>query len=608
MTALVKCPRGIAAEPPPSGRTNAHTFEVIGYRLEGNTVLPLDQLKDLFRKYTGPAMDAERVKAALADLQLMYRNYGFVTVGVALPMQTITNGIIRVVVTEGTLADIRITGNRYFSSNNIMRALPGLDTDVLINSKWLQPEIDRANANADRQIYPTIVPGPDPGTSALRLEVKDRLPLHGHLELNNRATPATPDLRFDSAVQYNNLWQREHQIGLGYNFSPQMMKPDGYGTRFYDQPAVASYSGYYRLPLGAADGLRETYEQMPVNFGYDEATHRFNLPPMTGSPELIVYASRSTTDTGSRLGPLTTITDTATLNVTSQTAERDPSSTADLGARIILPLPERFGIQSSFSAGFDFKAYRVQSITTNFTIIQQFDTNTTPPTLITNTTVPNAQQSGNSVVYTPLTVGWSGSRPDARGVTSFGLSGSWYLRALSSSDANIQAVAGSAEAGGNYETLNLNLGREQKLPGDWSLVARANGQWSSEPLISNEQFAVGGLNTVRGYFEGDDHGDEGWTASLEARTPFFATRVATVDDFVPTWVRASVFVDYGQRFLIDPSEGISRVRSFMGSGFGVSANVNNHIEVRLSVAWAVFNSANTRAGDPRAYFSLGGQF
>jgi hemolysin activation/secretion protein len=211
-------------------------------------------------------------------------------------------------------------------------------------------------------------------------------------------------------------------------------------------------------------------------------------------------------------------------------------------------------------------------------------------------------------VYTPLTVGWTGSRLDALGSSSFGLNGSLYLAALSSSDAKIQAVAGSDRAGGNYTTLNFNLGREQKLPWDWSLLARANGQWSSKPLISNEQFALGGVNSVRGYFEGDDHGDAGWSASLEARTPFFNTQVATIDNFAPTWLRASVFLDYGQRYLLDPSPGISSVRSFLGSGFGVYGNINNHLEGRINVAWPVLDSANSRAGLPFVHFALGVQF
>ena len=84
----------------------------------------------------------------------------------------------------------------------------------------------------------------------LTLKVKDQLPLHGHMEVNDKSTPDTPLLRVDTAVQYGNLWQREHQIGLDYNFSPQEFKPAGDFSGFYDQPMVASYSGFYRMPPG----------------------------------------------------------------------------------------------------------------------------------------------------------------------------------------------------------------------------------------------------------------------------------------------------------------------------------------------------------------------
>ena len=49
---------------------------------------------------------------------------------------------------------------------------------VEINSHVFQRELDLANANRDRQVYPVIGPGLEPGTSELTLKVKDRFPLH----------------------------------------------------------------------------------------------------------------------------------------------------------------------------------------------------------------------------------------------------------------------------------------------------------------------------------------------------------------------------------------------------------------------------------------------
>jgi hemolysin activation/secretion protein len=47
----------------------------------------------------------------------------------------------------------------------------------------------------------------------------------------------------------------------------------------------------------------------------------------------------------------------------------------------------------------------------------------------------------------------------------------------------------------------------------------------------------------------------------------------------------------------------------MGTGFGISANINNRLDARLTVGWALLDSPNTTAnGTPRACFSIGGQF
>ena len=251
---------------------------------------------------------------------MAYRERGYVTVSVGLPQQKLTNATVKVKVTEGRLAAINVTGNRYYSSNNVMRALPSLHTNMLLNSHVLQRELDVANASRDRQIYPVIGPGPEPDTSELTLKVKDQLPLHARLELNNQATPNTPDLRMNFSAQYDNLWDLEHQIGIQYNFTPDRFKnSDPYSVTPFDDPLIANYSAYYRLPLGGYNSVEEQVEANPGGFGYNEATHKFNLPPATGRPELTFYASRSISDTGVQYGPEKLLTSPTNLLVlTSQ--------------------------------------------------------------------------------------------------------------------------------------------------------------------------------------------------------------------------------------------------------------------------------------------------
>jgi hemolysin activation/secretion protein len=174
---------------------------------------------------------------------------------------------------------------------------------MMLNSHVFQRELDLANASRDRQIYPVIGPGLEPGTSELTLKVKDRFPLHARMEVNNQATPNTPDLRANFYAQYDNLWDMEHQVGLQYSYVFQQFKTEEqYNWTPFDAPLIANYSAYYRMPLGRIVSTQERIDANPGRFGYNEVTHQFNLPPPSGRAELNFFASRSTTDTGVQKG------------------------------------------------------------------------------------------------------------------------------------------------------------------------------------------------------------------------------------------------------------------------------------------------------------------
>lgn len=67
-------------------------------------------------------------------------------------------------------------------------------------------------------------------------------------------------------------------------------------------------------------------------------------------------------------------------------------------------------------------------------------------------------------------------------------------------------------------------------------------------------------------------------------------------------------MDYGEgRHLETTASGDGSI-SLWGAGFGVSANLDNRLDLRLTLGWPLLDSPNRKAGDPRAYLSLGGQF
>lgn len=593
-------PQNVTIPPP------ARVFEVRRYEVLGNTLLSSNVLVRIFTNATGTNVTLPQVQKALGDLQLAYRERGFASVGVSLPQQQLTNAIVKVLVTEGSLVDIRVSGNHYFSSNNITRALPSARTNTLLNSRVFQRELDIANQNRDRQIYPTLGPGPEPGTSSLLLRVKDRLPLHGRIEVNNQSTPGTPEWRINSSLSYANLWQREHQLGISYGFSPEQFKSGGSGSDFLlNRPLIANYGGYYRLPFGQAQSVEEQIAGSPGRFGYDEATHQFRLPPAGARPDLTFFASGSSSDTGVKYGPTKLISQTPLLTITSVDSGQNTTINESAGGRVNIPFIVDDHRRWNLSAGPDAKREFLESFNTNNFIITTVITNAQGSQTIESQVASSQPSRHNEAIYLPLSVGADYYASDSGGTFSgsLGIQGN----VLGDSD-EFAASAYSKKAGADYIKGTLSLTRDQTVFRDWSLLLRGSAQAATGALISNEQFAMGGLNSVRGYSEGESYGDAGWFGSVELRTPYLATQFPIGARSVPAWLRGSAFFDAGQRYFLESFAGDAVFRTLMGAGLGASANINNHFDMRIAVGWPLRDSQNGSAYDPHAYFSVGGQF
>ena len=590
-------------------KTNAGPrFTVRAYEIRGDSLLTVAILTSVLVKYTGTNVGISDIVKAASELQMEYRDRGYPTVSVTIPQQQLTNGIVKFRVFEGHLSEILVVSNRFYSSNNVMRALPSLKDDMIINGPVFQGELDRANANQDRQIYPQIEPGDEVNTTRLRLEVRDRLPLHAKTELNNESSPGTPELRINSSMVYNNLWQHEHSVGLQYSFSPEEYKQGDWP--FYDKPLVANYSAFYRVPIGNPEPLTHVIEAQPGKFGYDEATRKFQLPAPSGQPDLNFYASRSTIDTGLETLFSGVLFNTNGNTLTRQDVQRDLTITGDVGFRLTVPLGSTPHFQSSFSTGLDYKDYELTSYKTNIFTLSSVVVDTTsnpghPQTNINHSVdfspVPT---TARLLDYLPFAVRWDGSEHDDSGTTTLGLGWNanlWYL----GSRENLDLISGSRNSTGYWVTMLGNFERDQNIFTNWTLALRGSGQVATEPLISNEQFGIGGVNSVRGYREGEVFGDMGWWMSAEQRTPPVVVGMAYAGN--PLVLRGSVFMDYGEAYLLDAHRRDSRL-PLWGVGLGGAASIGSHWEARLLFSWPLISTSTTHAGDPKLNFALSAQF
>jgi hemolysin activation/secretion protein len=600
-------------------------FKVDRYEVKGNTLLSSDLISRVLAPYTGDAVNISVITNAMGVLQMEYYRRGFITVKVTAPPQQVTNRVVFFQVTEGRLAAVKILHNRYFSSNNIMTALPYIKTlqsaQIILNSKVFQTELDRANSNPDRQISPEVRPGLEPGTTALILDVNDRLPLHGRVDLDNYSPPGTPELRVNVNASYGNLWQLDHSLGLQYGFSPSFSKPSlGDDTHLslnpLDGPEVAYYSGFYRAPLGAPTEVETQIAQDQTHFGYNETTKQFVPPPATGRPEFTAYASRSTTGP-TILGPETTVVNTSLLNIQQQLITQQYTSQTTVGARLSVPLPAWEGIQSSWSVGIDYKDDKVVTMPVNnfyyTTVVTHGNNSTAPPTITHSSISIPGVTTYPSLNYTPLFLGWTGSRQD-----HWGQSGSpadlWSQfnggvsmvagtgGTFSQERAFPSLIANSTEATTEFVAVRPQLSRTQVLPDNFTLYGGLAGQWANEPLLNLEQFELGGNASVRGYREGELYSDTGWLAQTELRSPVYWRGT-----YIKIGTQLTLFTDYGEGYKLDQGNSQGAHQALCGSGVGINFNLGRYVESHILIAWPVLNSTYSGAGRERISFSLSAQ-
>jgi hemolysin activation/secretion protein len=212
------------------------TFTIRSFIIDGNTLLAKKTVQEALHQYTGPDKTADDVEKARAALEKVYHDAGYPAVLVNIPEQTTEKGLIHLQVIESTIGSVKVTGNRWFTEGSILRDLPSLAPGKVLYVPDVQRDLATVNRNEDLKVSPILSPGKEMGTTDVELKVEDQLPLHGSLEINNRNTPNTSDLRLNASLHYDNLWQMGHSLSAQFQTSPQ------------DTGEVRLYALSYTLP------------------------------------------------------------------------------------------------------------------------------------------------------------------------------------------------------------------------------------------------------------------------------------------------------------------------------------------------------------------------
>lgn len=232
------------------------TIEVKGYAVEGSTVFDQAELDAVTAEFVGSMTFAQLLQARSAITQL-YVDKGYVTSGAYIPPQTLKDGIVTVQILEGTLEDIKISGNNHLKTYYVRDrlALAGaqpLNVNQLLEGlKLLQLDPLISTISADLQA------GIQPGTSLLEVEVTEADPFSTTLSIDNARSPSVGTFRRKIQFNHDNL------IGLG----------DGLTLAYSNTDGSNSLDVAYDVPFNATNGT--------VRFAYGRTRSNVIEDPFT---------------------------------------------------------------------------------------------------------------------------------------------------------------------------------------------------------------------------------------------------------------------------------------------------------------------------------------
>jgi hemolysin activation/secretion protein len=250
------------------------------------------------------------------------------------------------------------------------------------------------------------------------------------------------------------------------------------------------------------------------------------------------------------------------------------------GLRYLLPLGgdgSPPGLSQSLTLGLDYKDFK-QSLSLNDT---------------TGFKTP--------IRYMPFSLNYSGQRIDDSGVTEFGAGLVFAFRGLASKAQQFEDKRFQAKS--SFVIAKFNLGRTQKLPRDYSFYASIDGQASGQPLVSNEQFIVGGVDSVRGYLESTQAGDVGLRGTLELRSPSLVSDEGRID-----FVQWRAFFDIAHVLVRAPLPGTSSTFGLSSAGAGLTVKAKPGFSLRADLAWPLRDSTFQQAYSPRLQASAAFEF
>lgn len=253
-----------------------------GVSVEGDDLALLDTpaIKDKLAAFLGKPLHADDLPQISQTILDWYRAHELPVVDVAFPEQDITTGTVQAVVTVYKLGQVKVEGNKWFSSD-ILRGEMQLRPGSPIDFSTLKDDLNRLNRNPFRQVNAVLERSSVPGDTDIALKTQDELPLRVYASYDNNGLPVTGRDQYSAGFNWGNFFGLDQQLSYRFITSQDLWQTRNRGAGHSNDPRFMAHSLSYTAPLGWGDVINVfgSYVQQVPNLGpnFDQVGHSLQI-------------------------------------------------------------------------------------------------------------------------------------------------------------------------------------------------------------------------------------------------------------------------------------------------------------------------------------------
>ncbi len=167
-------------------------------------------------RYLGETLTLSDLQRLIDEVVIYSRASDRPVVDVLVPEQDVTSGTVQIVVIEGRLGTVSSVNNRWFRSSFLTGNIR-LRGGEPVSARTLQEDLAWLNRNPFRQVDAVFVPGAEPGTTDVRLQVQERFPLRVYASYENSGNEFVGRDLWSAGFNWGNVFDTDHQFGYQYD-------------------------------------------------------------------------------------------------------------------------------------------------------------------------------------------------------------------------------------------------------------------------------------------------------------------------------------------------------------------------------------------------------